>query len=289
MKTVCVLGASGFVGQALVAKLSEKGFRVLESSLQNDPSWESKVYESDGIVNLAGEPIFGVRWNHYVKSEIFDSRVDGTAKIVEALRRAQERDPSKVRTFICASAIGYYGSRGDEILTEKSEAGHDFLAFVCRHWEESAIRAKNEAGVRTVMLRFGVILGKGGGALQKMLCPFKLGLGGPINLGKQWFSWIHLEDVVGIILHALEDESLSGPYNTVSPHPVRNKEYAATLGRVLKRPAFMPVPGFALRIVYGEASEVLTAGQRVTADRILESGYIYHHPHLEAALKNILR
>jgi uncharacterized protein len=284
MKKICVLGSSGFIGQALVKKLKEKDYQVLEASLRKDRGWESKILESDAVVNLAGEPIFGKRWNTYVKGDIFDSRVHGTEEIVEALGRAQAKNTAP-KVFVCASAIGIYGSRKEEVLSEDSQLGADFLAFVCRHWEEAALKAQQRYGVRTVVLRFGVVLGKDGGALKQMLLPFKLGLGGPINFGKQWFSWIHLDDVVGIILHALEKD-LQGPFNTVSPHPVRNNEYSRTLGRVLKRPAFMPLPGFMLRLLFGEASEVLTAGQRVSAEKILESGYQFQHPHLEEALKS---
>lgn len=294
MKKICIVGARGMVGSELSRVLKSKGYQVLETSVRSnplknpDPSMESKITEADVVVNLAGEPIFGKRWTDLIKSEIYDSRVHGTEQIIAALKKAKEKNPKHQPTLINASAIGFYGSTGETLLDESMEAGHDFMAFVVKDWEEAAFKAKHVLGLRTVVFRIGVVLAKSGGALQKMLLPFKLGLGGPINFGNQWFSWVHLDDLVSMILFAIENP-LDGVYNACSPTPVRNKEYTHALGRVLSRPTLFPIPGLGLRAMFGEVSAVLTASQRTTSEKILEAGYKFKHPHLEEALKSILQ
>jgi uncharacterized protein (TIGR01777 family) len=194
---------------------------------------------------------------------------------------------SKPSVLVCASAVGYYGNRGEEELTEESAGGKDFLAEVCQAWEAEARRAE-EFGVRVVMLRSGIVLGLGGGALKQMLIPFKLGLGGPLGTGNQWMSWVHVEDVVGVILHAMEKPSVSGPVNVAAPTPVRNREFAKTLAQILHRPAFLPAPAFGLKVLLGEFADALLASQRVLPARIQKSGYKFRHPTLEEALRATL-
>jgi uncharacterized protein len=293
MKTVCIVGASGMIGTELSAALKSKGYQVLETSVRADPrknpdpSMESKISESDVVVNLAGANIFKERWTNLYKAEIYDSRIEGTKQIVAALKKAKEKYPTRGQVLINASAIGYYGSCGEALLDETSSPGHDFLAFVVKDWEEEATKAERVHGLRTAIFRFGVVLSKTGGALKAMLPVFKMGLGGPINLGNQWFSWIHVEDLVNILIFAIENP-INGVYNATSPSCVRNKEYAHALGKVLHRPAVLPVPALGLRLLFGEVSEVMSASQRVNPEKILDAGFQIKHPHLEGALKSIL-
>lgn len=292
---VAVVGSTGFIGQRLVEVLKKKGHSVTGVSLRKS-GWESAVSEADAVVNLAGEPIFGKRWDTYVKGEIFDSRINGTQKIVDILGEAKKNDPEKKRCFVCASAIGYYGPHEDEELNEQSEAGHDFLAFVCREWEDVAEKAHLHHDIRTAIVRIGIVLGAGGGALETMMyplgtkaiSPFKLGLGGPINSGSQWMSWVHIDDVCGIIVHALENESVSGPLNATSPNPVTNKSFTKTLGAVLSRPTPFPIPGPALYLRFGESASILTKGQKVLPENTLKSGYTFKYDALNEALKQAL-
>jgi uncharacterized protein (TIGR01777 family) len=237
----------------------------------------------DAVVHLAGEQV-AQRWSPAVKDRITKSRVDSTKLLVEAIGKAAHK-PS---TLVCASAIGYYGARGpDEELDEDAEPGSGFLADVVKRWEEAA-RAVEEHGVRAVELRIGVVLGEGGGALEKMILPFKLFAGGRIGTGKQVISWVHREDVVGMILLALGDDRVKGPMNAVSPHAATGEELANALGAVLNRPAWLPTPAFALQIALGEAAEVLTTGQRVFPKKAVELGYEFYHARLLPALESIL-
>lgn len=294
---VLLAGGSGFVGRRLAQALVARGDVV--TVVTRDPArsaaagvkgasyrgWLPPLDAYDAVVNLAGEPIFGRRWNAAVKQEVRDSRVLSTRRIVEALRAA--KDPPHV--LVNASAIGVYGSRGDELLAEDSAPGGDFMAGVCQAWEAEARAAEAlPVPVRTVVLRIGVVLGEGGGALATMLPFFKAGLGGPIGLGRQWFSWIHVDDLVGLVLEALDDEQARGPVNAVSPGAVTNRAFSFALGRVLRRPAIFPVPPLALRLKFGEVAQVLTGSQRVEPRAARRLGYAFRFPEIEGALKDAL-
>jgi len=237
----------------------------------------------DAVVNLAGEPLDARRWSDQQKRLIRDSRIVTTRNLVEELRSV-DRKPA---VLVSGSAVGFYGDRGDEQLEETSPAGHGFMSEVCEEWEREAARAI-ELGVRVVQVRTGVVLSGEGGALQKMLAPFKLGLGGPLGSGKQWFPWIHIKDIVGIFRHSIVTSSLAGPVNGVAPEPVTNREFTRELARALHRPAFLPVPEMALRVLMGEMSAVLFGSQRVVPKAALASGYQFHYPLLESALANLL-
>ena len=283
-----VFGGTGFIGKILQSALTAKGHTVMVSDTRRNPQWEKDLATADAVVNLAGSPLFGKRWNDAIKAEIHDSRTEGTKKIVDAIGRAKKTGGRPI-TLVNASAIGYYGpGTPGQNVTESSAPGADFLAFVCREWEEEALRAEHAHGVRTAIVRIGVVLGKGEGALQKMLPFFRLGLGGPIEFGLQDFSWVHVDDVVGIILHALETDSVRGIFNASSPNPVSNKVFTKALGHVLHRPTLFPVPGLALWALYGECAEVLVNGQRVIPENTLKSGYKFKFPELEAALKDVV-
>lgn len=236
------------------------------------------------VVHLAGEPIAARRWSPRVKERILRSRVDGTSLIARTLARLA-RPP---RVFVSASAIGIYGDRGDEVLLEDSPPGHGFLPDVAAAWEAEAVRAE-AAGVRVVVLRFGIVLSTGGGALRKMLTPFRLGAGGPLGSGRQWMSWVHIADVVGAIRHALGSPGLRGPVNVVAPDPVRNTEFSRALGRALRRPAVLPVPAIALRLALGEmADALLLSSQRVVPGRLQSDGYAFRFSTIDAALADLL-
>ena len=232
------------------------------------------------MVHLAGEPV-GQRWSASAKRRILDSRVEGTRALLAALR---ERPPN---VLVSASAVGYYGFRGDEILTEQSPPASDFLGQVVAAWEHEALEAE-KLGVRVVRLRIGVVLGAGGGALQKMLLPFRIGFGGRLGPGTQWMSWIHLDDLVAMILFALRESTLRGVLNATSPHPVTNAEFTRALAHALHRPAVIPVPAFALRLLFGEMSEVLLGSQRAVPEAALLAGFEFRYPEIGAALIQIL-
>jgi uncharacterized protein (TIGR01777 family) len=235
------------------------------------------------VVHLAGESVAG-RWTQAKKKAVRESRVLGTRHLTEALAQTQARP----RVFICASAIGYYGNRGDAVLTEDSPAGQGFLPEVCREWE-AAGRIAAEAGIRTVNLRLGMVLSPKGGALEKMLTPFKLGLGGRMGSGQQWWSWIHVDDIVGALHHVLRGDSLTGPVNLVAPNPARNAEFTQVLASVLRRPAVFPVPAFAARLAFGEmADELLLSSARVAPAKLRASGYAFQFAELRAALEDLL-
>jgi uncharacterized protein (TIGR01777 family) len=268
---VAVTGSTGFVGSALVRALRSAGDEVIAV-----PRGTAEIDDAEAIVNLAGAPI-AVRWTEHRKREILTSRVEGTRRIVDAI--ARRSDPPRV--LVSASAIGFYGDRGDERLSEESSAGTDFLAGVVRDWEAAAAAAR----VRSVQLRFGIVLGAHGGALAKMLPPFRMGVGGRLGAGKQWMSWISLHDLVHVIRFAIDESSLSGPVNAVAPNPVTNAEFTTALGHVLHRPAVLPVPAVALRAVFGEmAALTMLASQRVEPARLEGDGFRFAHPNLEGAL-----
>ncbi len=293
---VLVSGASGLIGRAVIASFHPRTAQIVRlvrgrASKLEEVSWDplapvspAVVSGFDAVVQLAGESVVG-RWTNEKKSAIRDSRVLGTRHLTAALAQSE----AKPRVLVCASAIGFYGNRGDEILGEKSPIGRGFLPEVCSEWEE-ATRAASEAGIRTLNMRTGLVLSARGGALAKMLTPFKLGLGGRLGSGKQWMSWIHIDDVVGAINHALDTESLSGPVNLVGPNPVRNAEFTKVLASVLRRPAIFPVPEFALRLAFGKqaAEEMFLASQRVQPGKLGTSGYTFRFRDLRAALENLV-
>jgi uncharacterized protein (TIGR01777 family) len=294
---VLISGSSGLVGSALIPSLVQGGHTVVRLArsgtggtdriLWNPAAKEiapASIKGFDAVVHLAGENIAGARWTEERKRKIRDSRTPPTRLLSGALARL-EQPP---RVLICASAIGYYGNRGSEILNEQSKAGTGFLAEVCREWEDATSPAV-EKGIRVVHLRIGLVLSPKGGALAKMLPPFQLGLGGPLGDGSQFMSWIAIDDLVGAIQHLLTAETLNGPVLAVSPNPVTNREFTKTLGHVLSRPAFIPVPAFALRLAFGEmADALLLASTRARPERLLESGYQFLFPELEAALRHVL-
>ena len=238
---------------------------------------------ADAVVNLAGEPILGGRWTAQRKAALSKSRIELTNSIVDAIAGSQKRPT----VLVSASAVGYYGDRGEELLDERSAPGDDFLARLCREWEESALRAE-QAGLRVFIPRLGIVLGLDGGALPQMLPPFQFGAGGPIASGRQWMGWIHLFDLVEIIATALEDERYRGTAIAAAPSPVTNRDFAHALGRVLHRLSFLPVPALALRAIFGEGASVLTAGQRVIPARLSELGFRWRFDNVEAALRHIL-
>lgn len=296
-----VSGATGLIGSSLTASLTRGGHSVVSlsrsgggavtgggASVRWNPATgtppESGAIEGcDIVVHLAGESIAG-RWTAAKKRRITQSRIHGTRLLASALAGLQ-RPP---RVLACASAVGFYGDRRDEILDERSSPGTGFLAETCRQWEEAAAPAAAR-GIRVVQLRFGVVLAKEGGALARMLTPFRLGLGGRIGDGMQYMSWIAIDDAVGAIQHALAREDLAGPVNAVSPAPVTNREFTATLARVVSRPAIFPMPAPVARLAFGEmADALLLSSQRVTPARLLGSGYVFQHQALEGALRHVL-
>ena len=295
---ILISGASGLIGSALKTALSARGDRVLSLTRRNprndseitwDPSSNtldlSRLANIDGIIHLAGENIASRRWTAAQKARIRDSRVQGTALLAQTL--ATISPPPKV--FISASAIGYYGNRHDETLTENSQPGEGFLPDVSIAWENAA-KSATEAGIRTVHPRIGLVLSTAGGALGKMLLPFKLGLGGIIGSGNQYMSWITLDDLVSLFLFAIDNESISGAINAVSPTPVTNREFTKTLGRVLSRPTIFPLPAFAAKLALGEmADALLLASTRVISSRLENTSFSFAHPHLEPALRHLLK
>ena len=298
---ILVTGSTGFVGSAVVSKLKAKKHDVVRlvrpqsSSTFEEPTvrWDPGVgtiekeglRDLDGVVHLAGENISTGRWTAAKKSRIRGSRVKGTHILAEAL--AELEKPPKV--LVSTSAIGYYGDRGGEILTESSPSGKDFLSEVSRDWEGATEPVKKK-GVRVVLLRLGVVLSTRGGALAKMLTPFRFGLGGRIGDGKQYMSWITLDDTSGVVMRALEDGSLNGPVNVVTPNPVTNREFTRTLGRVLSRPTPFPMPGFVARVLFGEmADALLLSSSRVEPEALKKAAHAFQSPELEAALRGILK
>jgi hypothetical protein len=295
---VVVSGSTGLVGSEVVASLSASGHEVVrlvrrapapgEKAVRWDPEAgriDSGGLEGcDAVVHLAGENVGAGRWTAARKAAIRDSRVKGTRLLCDALANLA-RPP---KTLVCASAIGYYGDRGEEVLTEESPPGAGFLPDVCREWEAAA-EAAIRKGIRVVHLRIGMVLSPKGGALPRMLPPFRAGLGGVIGTGRQYVSWVVLDDLTGIVLHALSREELRGPVNAVAPRPVTNRELTEALGKVLSRPTLLPVPSFALRLAVGEmADPLLLASARVAPRRLEETGYRFRFPELRAALRHLL-
>ena len=299
---IVVTGGTGFIGRPLCASLCQDGHRVtlltrrietqwpcgstvtaVEWNGREAGAWEKCLDGADAVINLAGAPIADGRWNDVRKQLLMDSRVLSTRLLVEALSRCS----SKPRTLINASGIGYYGSSDDHVLDEGAARGQGFLADLCLAWEAEALRAA-ELGVRVVMLRTGMVLEQDGGALPKMLLPFRFFAGGPIMPGTQWVSWIHRRDHIGLIQWILTTPSVSGPVNAVAPEAVTMNRFCDALGRALHRPSWLPVPGFALHMALGELGTLMTTGQRVIPAKALARGYVFQYPKLEPALRAIL-
>lgn len=298
---ILMTGATGFIGPNLSARLVREGHEVtvLMRSVENpkgpasgvtfltgDPTvrgkWQEAIRDHDAVINLAGASIFS-RWTEKLKRAIRESRVSTTRNIVEAIGPEQAGH----FTLFSASAVGYYGFHEDEELSEDAPPGDDFLAGVAVDWEGEALRAR-EKSARVVITRFGIVMGKGGGALGEMIPMFKLFLGGPIGNGRQWFSWVHMDDLTEAFIFLLKHPDIAGPVNVCSPFPVRNGEFARALGKVLHRPAFMPAPAFMIRLILGEFGSVILKGQRVIPRRLLDSGFAFQYPRIEAALANIV-
>ena len=305
---IVVAGGTGFIGRALVKELLGRGDTV--TVLGRDPvrakrvmgdgvacmGWDPErgalsndgraaIAQADAVVNLAGEGILNARWNDAVRARILDSRVKATRLVSEAMLEGEHRAS---RVLVNSSGCDYYGDTGETAADESSPAGSTFFARVCLAWEAETARVA-DAGMREVRLRTGVVLGEAGGALERMLLPFKMFVGGPFGGGDQWWAWISLEDVVGIALKSVDDAGVRGPVNTVSPKPERVKDFAKALGRVLGRPSWAPVPGFALKIALGEAAAVLLESKRIMPRAIERAGYVFRDPELEGALRKILK
>lgn len=295
---ILVSGSHGLVGTALIKSLTEEGYEVVrlvrdkKDAGANEIEWHPdqdhidapRLEGLDAVIHLAGESIASGRWTDEKKRVIRDSRVKGTTLLSNTLAQLS-RPPS---IFISASAIGYYGNRGDEVLDETSKPGNDFLSSVCVEWEE-ATRPASEKGIRTINARFGIVLDSRGGALAQMLTPFRMGVGGRVGDGKQWMSWVALEDVVSGLKFLLGDSSVHGPVNFVAPNPVTNAEFTRTLGRVLSRPTFFPIPAFGARLAFGEmADALLLSSQRVEPAVLEDNGFPFYWPTLEPALRHLL-
>lgn len=279
---IAITGASGMIGTRLQERLAELGHASRPISRHADDAEIGQILASaDAIVHLAGEPV-AQRWNDAVKKRIHDSRVEGTRRLVSILTTLPRRPP----VLVSASAVGYYGSRGDQILTESSPAGSDFLARVVVDWEEAAQSAE-PLGIRVVRVRFGMVLGQGG-ALARMIPPFRYGVGGKLGSGRQWMAWIHVLDAVNLILFSLSYSAIRGAVNVAAPQPVTNQEFTARLATALHRPAIFPVPVFGLKLIFGQMAEVLLASQRVLPTVAKSAGFRFQYPDLHTALANII-
>ncbi len=296
---VLVTGGTGFIGQTLCRELLARGWRV--TVLTRDVARAARLLQppvqtvSDlaalpaadppsAVVNLAGENLSAHRWNTERKRVFISSRAGTTRRLVEWMRTL----PAPPRALVSGSAVGYYGARGDETLSESSPPGQEYQSDLCRLWEDEALRAE-ALGVRVCRIRIGIVLGPRGGALAAMLPAFRLGLGGPFGNGRQWISWIHRADLIALILRLLQDQNAAGAYNATAPQPVSNREFARTLGRVLRRPALLPMPGFMVRLLVGEMAHLLLTGQKALPQRLLEQGFRFSFPDLEGALREALR
>lgn len=304
MKKIIITGATGLIGQQLTIKLTDMDYKITIFTRNPDNAqkklpnvhkvvkweydyvdeWLHELESVDAVIHLAGANLSTKRWNKEYKKLLYDSRIISTKKLIEAIKTV-ERKP---KVFITASAIGYYGNRSDEILTEESEAGKDFLANLCNDWEKEAKNVE-QFGVRSVQIRTGLALSRNEGALKQMLPAFKYFIGGPLGNGKQWYSWLHIEDIVNVYVKALESEILSGPINAVSPNPVTMKKFAKILGDVLHRPSFFSVPKIILLPVIGQVAEVVTSSQRVVPEKLLNSSFKFKFEKLEDALRDILK
>jgi uncharacterized protein (TIGR01777 family) len=299
---VLITGGTGFVGTQLMSRLLREGHEIMiltrsqkrtetrdpsVSYLQSDPTqrgnWQSAINDHDVIINLAGVSIFS-RWTEETKRAIGESRILTTRNLVEGI----DPERAKSMTLFSTSAVGYYGFHGDEELAEDSPPGNDFLARMAVEWEAEALKAR-EKGSRVVITRFGIVLGKGGGALNQMIPLFRKFIGGPIGSGRQWFSWVHMEDLTEAFVFLMGRPEISGPVNLCSPNPIRNRDFAKAMGRALKRPSFVRAPGFMIKLVLGEFGSVILEGQRVVPRRLLENGFVFRYPEIEKAIGSIVK
>ncbi len=297
---IFITGGTGFIGTNLTNYLLDNGhhvvatgtrsyndmihnvnYKYISADTSKQGQWQKEIKKMDAVINLAGRTIFN-RWSKRYKKLIYDSRILTTKNLVDAM-------PSGKGIILCsASAVGYYGSRGNDILAEGEPVGNDFLAKVTFDWEKEAMKGVKDKGARVAIVRFGVVLGKNGGAMSKMLPAFRLFAGGPLGNGIQWFPWIHLNDLLSGIMFILNNDKINGPLNFCTPNPVRNKELAATIGRLLKRPAVMPAPAFLVRLILGEFGETLLSSQRAFPEKLLNSGFVFQYPDIQSAVKNII-
>jgi uncharacterized protein len=299
---VAVVGGTGFIGTRLIERLQAEGHQVVllvrnrskaqsqfpkaevvEYSPKQSGPWQQSISGCDGVINLAGEPL-ATRWNDSIKKEVLESRTLGTQKIVEAIAQANPK-PS---VLINASAVGYYGTSETATFQETSSPGDDFLAYVCKEWEAEAEKVK-ASGTRLVIIRIGIVLGPDGGVLARMMLPFQVFAGGPLGSGEQWVSWIHRDDLVNLILKALTDPAVAGIFNGTAPNPVRMGELCQVLGKIVKRPSWLPVPGFALELLLGEAAKLVLEGQQVLPQQTQATGFQFQYPTLQTALKQIVK
>jgi uncharacterized protein len=302
MKKVILTGATGLIGKNNASKLIQRGDEVTIFTRSVDKAkriipnaaeyvfwnserddWQPKLESKDAVIHLAGENVMAKRWNEEHKKNIYNSRVDSTRILVKTIENAVD----KPKVFISASAIGYYGN-SEESVSEKSNSGKGFLSEVVRSWEKETNEV-DRLGVRRVNIRIGIVLDKYEGALEQMITPYKFFIGGPLGSGKQWFPWIHIDDVAGIFLFALDNENVYGILNAVSPNPLRMNEFCRTLGAVMNRPSLFKVPAFVLKIIFGEGADVLLGGAKVIPERTIELGYIFNFVEVEKALKNLLK
>ena len=295
---VLITGSTGLLGKELQKSFTEKGYDLLLASRKepqddNHIQWSveegfsdtEKLEGVDIVVHLAGENVSGLRWTDEKKKAIRDSRVLGTRNVVDAISKLKH----KPKVFVASSAIGFYGERGEEEVTESSAAGDNFLAGVCKEWEAESRRAE-DAGIRTVLLRTGIVLSKEGGALATMLTPFKLGVGGVVGSGKQWMSWISMEDEIAVINYVIDNENIRGAVNAVSPDPVTNLDFTKTLGEVLYRPTFLPLPEFAVSMIFGEMGDaLLLASTKVRPKRLEDAGFEFKFPNLKEAVEDAVK
>lgn len=303
MKKIILTGATGSIGRNLAQQLIARGDEVIvftrnpKNATEKLPKeisvvkwdyerltdWLIELNDVDVVVHLAGANLGAKRWNEEYKKLTYDSRILSTRNLVEAIKSVKQ----KPKAFICSSAVGIYGNRYDEILDEKSSAGNDFMANICKDWEKEA-EIVEQYGVRRVSIRTGLVMQKDEGVLKKMLLPFKLFIGGPLGSGRQWFPWIHIDDIIGIYLHAIINDNLNGTVNASSPGIVQMKEFARTFGKVLRRPSLFPIPKFAMKIVAGEVAEYAVMSQRTSVEKIITAGYEFKFENLEEALKDLI-
>lgn len=303
MKKIIITGATGSIGKKLVQKLTARGDEVIVFTRNPENAekkiadareyvkweyerisvWMHELHGVDAVVHLAGANLGAKRWNEEYKKLAYKSRIISTRNLVEAIKQVEK----KPKAFICSSAVGIYGNRYDELLDENSSLGDDFMANICKDWEKEAAKVE-QYGVRRVSIRTGLVLQKDEGVLKKMLLPFKLFIGGPLGSGRQWFPWIHIDDIVGIYLHTIDNENIFGAINGASPGIVTMKEFAKTLGKVLRRPSLFPVPKFVMKLVAGEIAAYSVMSQRTSVEKILNTGYKFNFENLEEGLKSLL-